>query len=128
MSLLERMPVRVLIADDAEVIRKAIRDLLASEPTIEVCGEARTFSETRDLATSLKPAVILLDLHMPDSESPESEFVKLKLLSTSSRILAISLWQDEETKIIAQGYGAVELLDKGKLFNELIPAIQRLSR
>jgi len=43
MSLLERMPVRVLIADDAEVIRKAIRDLLASEPTIEVCGEARTF-------------------------------------------------------------------------------------
>jgi two-component system response regulator DevR len=122
------MPVRVLIADDAEVIRKAIRDLLASEPTIEVCGEAITFSQTLDSAASLKPDVILLDLHMPDSERPESAFVKLKLLSTSSRILAISLWQDEETKIIAQGYGAVELLDKGKLFNELIPAIQRLSR
>jgi CheY-like chemotaxis protein len=95
---------------------------------LEVCGEARTFSETLDLATSLKPDVILLDLHMPDSESPESEFVKFKLLSTSSRIVAISLWQDEETKIIAQGYRAVRLLDKAKLCDELIPAIQRVSR
>ena len=41
----------------------------------------------------------------------------------------MSLWhEDEETQIIARGYGAVELLDKGKLFNELIPAIQRVSR
>jgi DNA-binding NarL/FixJ family response regulator len=127
MSPLECMAVRVLIADDAEVIRKAITDLLASEPSIEVCGEARTFSETLGLATSLKPDVILLDLHMPDSESPESGFVQLRLLSTGSRILAISLWQDEETKIIAQGYGALALLDKGKLFDELVPAIQRVA-
>jgi DNA-binding NarL/FixJ family response regulator len=77
-------PVRVLIADDADVIRKAIRGLLACEPNIEVCGEARSFS--------------------------------------------MSLWQDEETQTIAQGYGAVALLDKGKLFDELIPAIQRVSR
>jgi DNA-binding NarL/FixJ family response regulator len=122
------MPIRVLIAADVEVIREAIRNLLACEPTIEVCGEARSFSQTLDLATSLKPDVILLDLYMPDGESPESGFVKLRLLSTRSRILAMALWhEDEETQIIAQGYGAVELLDKGKLFNELIPAIQRVN-
>jgi DNA-binding NarL/FixJ family response regulator len=119
------LPVRVLIADDADVICKAIRDVLACERTVEVCGEARTLSQALDLATSLKPDVILLDLRMPDSHGPESGLVKLRLLSTGSRILAISLWQDKETKIIAQGYGAVELLDKGELFNELIPAIQR---
>jgi DNA-binding NarL/FixJ family response regulator len=79
------MPVRVLIADDAEVVRKAIRGLLACEPTIEVCGEARTFSQTLELAIGLEPDVILLDLHMPDGESPESAFVKLRLLSTRSR-------------------------------------------
>jgi chemotaxis response regulator CheB len=123
------MPVRVLIADDVEVIRSVIRDLLAREPTIEVCGEAANFSQTFDLATSLKPDVILLDLHMPDGDRPKSDFVKLRLLSTQSRILAMSLWhEDDETQIIARGYGAVELLDKGKLFNELIPAIQRVSR
>jgi DNA-binding NarL/FixJ family response regulator len=122
------MPVRVLIADDAEVIRTAIRALLAREPTVEVCGEALNVSETLYLAATLQPDVILLDLHMPDGGTFELAFVKLRLLSVGSRILAMSLWQDEETQIIAQGYGAVELLDKGKLFNELIPAIQRVSR
>jgi DNA-binding NarL/FixJ family response regulator len=114
-------PVRVLI-------RTAIRGLLACEPTIEVCGEAVSFSQTLYLAATLQPDVILLDLHMPDGDSFESAFVKLRLLSIGSRILAMSLWQDEETKVIAQGYGAAELLDKGNLFNELIPAIQRVSR
>jgi DNA-binding NarL/FixJ family response regulator len=122
------MPVRVLIADDAEVIRRAIRGLLACEPTIEVCGEAESFSQTLYLAATLQPDVILLDLHMPDGDSFESAFVKVRLLSIRSHILAMSLWQDEETQIIAQGYGAVELLDKGKLFDELIPAIRRMSR
>jgi DNA-binding NarL/FixJ family response regulator len=122
------MPVRVLIADDAEVIRAAIRGLLACEPTVEVCGEAVNFSQTLYFAATLQPDVILLDLHMPDGDIFESPFVKLRLLSIGSRILAMSLWQDEATKIIAQGYGAVELLDKGKLFNELIPAIRRVSR
>ena len=122
-------PVRVLIADDAEVIRKCIRRMLACEPRIEVCGEASSFSQTLDLATSLKPDVILLDLYMADGDGPESGFVKLRLLSTRSRVLAMSLWlEDAETQIIARGCGAAELLDKGKLFNELIPAIHRLSR
>jgi hypothetical protein len=40
----------------------------------------------------------------------------------------MSLSQDEETQIIAKGYGAVALLDKAKLFDELIAAIQRVGR
>jgi hypothetical protein len=46
----------------------------------------------------------------------------------SSRILALPLSQDEETQILAKGYEAVALLDKAKLFDELIPAIQRVGR
>ena len=87
-----------------------------------------SFSQTLYLAATLQPDVILLDLHMPDGDRFESAFVKVRLLSVRSRILAMSLWQDEETQTIAQGYGAVVLLDKGKLFDELIPAIQRVSR
>jgi CheY-like chemotaxis protein len=97
------MSVRVLIADDVEVIRTAIRDLLASEPTVEVCGEAVNFSQTIYLAATLQPDVILLDLHMTDGDSFESAFVKLRQLSIGSRILAMSLRQDEETQIIGQG-------------------------
>jgi DNA-binding NarL/FixJ family response regulator len=104
---------------------------VAGEITIrqpQVCGEAVNLSQTLYLAATLQPDVILLDLHMPDGDTFESAFVKLRLLSIGSRILAMSLWQDEETQIIAQDYGAVELLDKGELFNELIPAIQRVSQ
>ena len=76
----------------------------------------------------MSSSFILLDLHMPDDDTSESAFFKIRLLSIGSRVLAMSLWRDEETQIIAQGYGAAELLDKGRLFNELIPAIQRVSR
>jgi DNA-binding NarL/FixJ family response regulator len=85
------MPVRVLIADDAEVTRTAIRGLLACEPTIEVCGEAVSSSQTLYLAATLQPDVILRDLHMPDGDSFESAFVKVRLHSIRSRILAMSL-------------------------------------
>ena len=121
------LPVRVLIADDAEAIRKCIRGLLECEPTIGVCGEAASFSQTLELAATLKPDVILLDLHMPDGHRFESAVVKSQLLSTS-QVLAISLSQrDGETEILANSYGASAMLDKAKLFDELIPAIQRAS-
>jgi hypothetical protein len=43
-----------------------------------------------------------------------------------SRVIAISIWTDEETKALADSYGAVALLDKTKLASDLIPAIRRV--
>ena len=77
----------------------------------------REFS--RPYSCYLQPDVFC-SIALPDGDTFESAFVKLRLLSIGSRVLARSLWQDEETQIIAQGYGAVELVDKGRLFNELI--------
>lgn len=121
-----KLPIRVLIADDAEVVRRTLRRFLECEPSVEVCGEAVNFSQTLELTTSLKPDVILLDLHMPDGHSFESASAKLR--STSSRILAMSLsHEDGETQIIAKSCGAVAVLDKATLCDELIPAIHRVS-
>jgi DNA-binding NarL/FixJ family response regulator len=61
------MPIRVLIADDTELMRLAIATLLEREPRIEVVGEAANFAETLKLTTTaLEPDVLLLDLQMPD--------------------------------------------------------------
>jgi len=118
-------PVRVLVADDSEVIRKAIRGFLKNEATVQVCGESINFEQTIELAASLKPDVILLDLHMPDGNDFEPAFVKSNLLSTS-RVLAMSLpMKGEDMDILASGYGAAALLDKARLVDDLIPAIQR---
>jgi DNA-binding NarL/FixJ family response regulator len=57
--------IRVLIADDHDIVRKGVRNLLLSRPGVEVSGEAADGKEAIDLALNLKPDVIILDLSMP---------------------------------------------------------------
>lgn len=71
--------IRLLVADDAPIIRKAIRRLLAEDPFIEVLGEAESFKQAISMAASLKPDLILLDLHMRDDAAYEPIVVKNRL-------------------------------------------------
>lgn len=57
--------VRILIADDHEVMRLGIRNLLESQPTWMVCGEARDGREAVATALQLRPDVIIMDVTMP---------------------------------------------------------------
>jgi chemotaxis response regulator CheB len=117
--------VSVLVVDDADVIRKTLRSFLKEEPAIKLLGEASNFSEAISMTVALKPDVILLDVHMPDNCSFNPEFVKANL--SGARVLAMSLSSDdeseEETRLLAESFGAVRMLDKAKLYDQLIPAI-----
>ena len=117
--------VTLLVADDAAVIRTTLRNFLNGEPAIKVLGEASNFAETISMTAALKPDVVLLDVHMPDDRSFNPEFVKASLCR--ARVLAMSLASDyeseEETRLLAENFGAVRTLDKAKLCDELIPAI-----
>jgi chemotaxis response regulator CheB len=118
--------VKVLLADDAAVIRTAVSRLLETEPTIELIGVAENFSETLRMAASLRPDVVLLDLHMPDAHAFQPAFVKSELALSGARVLGISLSSgedDEESRALAESFGVVTLLDKARFGNELIPAI-----
>jgi len=88
-------------------------------------GEASNFAEAISMTAALKPDVVLLDLHMPDDRSFNPEFVKANL--SGARVLAMSLSGDyeseEETRLLAERFGAVAILDKAKLYDQLIPAI-----
>ena len=77
------MSVTVLIADDAESIRKAVKVLVAGESDIKIVGEAVNFREAISKAGILKPDVLLLDLHMPDDRWLEPEYIKSQ--SSSAR-------------------------------------------
>lgn len=116
------MRVRVLLADDTAIIRKAILSLLGDEKQIEVVGEAEDFAQTLTLARQLKPHVVILDLHMPGSRLTPMALSD-ELRSQNASVIAISVYCDDESKALAQSYGADTLLDKMKLGEKLIPAI-----
>ena len=120
--------VTLLVVDDAEVIRKTLRNFLKEEPAIKLLGEASSFVEAISMTVALKPDVILLDLHMRDDHSFNPEFVKASLCG--ARVLAMSLAGDyaseEDIKLLAENFGAVRTLDKAKLCDELIPAILQM--
>ena len=115
------MKIRVLLADDSEIMRKVIVDLLKGDPEIEVVAECVSFGETIDLAAKLQPRIIVLDVHMGDERKVPP--LQLKFGLVGSQLLAISIWKDDETITLAKAIGAVTLLDKTKLAAELIPAI-----
>jgi chemotaxis response regulator CheB len=122
--------IAVLLADDAAVMRKAVLNVLQWEPKIKVVGIAENFSQTIQMATALKPDVVLLDLHMRDDHAFAPALVKSTLSHCGSRVLAMSLCSgetDEDSRARAESLGAAVLLDKTKLGNELIPAILNTS-
>jgi DNA-binding NarL/FixJ family response regulator len=57
--------VRILIADDHELVRQGLRTLLAAPPAWEVCGEAADGVEAIEKAAQLLPDIVLLDVSMP---------------------------------------------------------------
>jgi DNA-binding NarL/FixJ family response regulator len=118
--------IKLLLADDSTVVRRGICQLLASESQIEVVGQATNFAETIELSNALKPRVVVMDLHMSDESQITPQHVRSRL-SRVSRLLAMSLWNDDETATLARSFGAALLLDKSNLATTLVPAIVKLA-
>jgi DNA-binding NarL/FixJ family response regulator len=116
------MAIKVLVADDSDIMRTAIRRVLAEDDRMQIVGEASTFAQTMQLIGDCKPNVLLLDLHLPEQRDFTSDFVKSQLACVE-HTLAVSLSNDDEAKSLADSYGAETLLDKINLYGQLIPAI-----
>jgi len=115
------MPIKVLLAEDSETMRVAVRRLLKEDPRIALVAEATTFAQAMQMRVDFKPQIILMELHLPERRDFTGAFVKSQLLSIP--LLTFSLSNDEEAQALAVSYGAVILLDKMTLYANLIPAI-----
>ena len=123
------MCVRVLLADDAAVVRKAIRNLLSGREDIALVGEASDFREIIPKAAELHPDLIILDVNMARKGRISPAEVRNSL--DGKKVLAITFGiedTDEELRELLNSVGAVKVLDKINLSEQLIPAILEQER
>ena len=87
------MCVKVFLADDADVMRKAIRSMLSNRDDISVVGEASDFYETIRKTAELHPDLIILDVNMPDRNRIAP--TEVKSLLNGAKVLAITFGVDD---------------------------------
>ena len=118
--------IRVLVADDHALIRKAVIAATQGEPDIVVVGEARDGEEAVSLALDLQPDVTLMDLVMPKMNGLEATALVCQQWP-GAKILALSVASEEEMFFAALRAGAIGYLTKAAEPSDLIAASSPLS-
>ena len=120
-------PIRVLIVDDHEIVRKGIRALLATKRDIQVVGEASDGAEAVNQAQALHPDVILMDLMMPKMNGIEATR-QITAGQPSARVLVLTSFAADEQVFPAIKAGALGYLLKDSGPQELVQAIRQVYR
>jgi DNA-binding NarL/FixJ family response regulator len=119
-----KKPVRVLIADDHQVVREGLQMILAdSDGEIVVVGEASDGDDAVRLAASLKPDVVLMDLSMPRVDGLEATR-RMRDAGLESRVLILTSFAEGEGVRDAVRAGVTGYLMKDVLKAELLAAIR----
>jgi len=116
---------RILIADDHEVARRGIRSLLESHLGWEVCAEAKDGRDAVELATSMKPDLVLLDIGMPNLNGLEAA---RQILATSPNVAILILTMHDSDNVIREVLraGARGFLLKSDAGRDLVAAVEAL--
>jgi DNA-binding NarL/FixJ family response regulator len=121
------MTIRVLIVDDHAVVRQGLQALLTSRPEVQVVGEAADGAQAVQLAQSLRPDVILLDLLMPEMDGV-AVLQQVRQIGLPSKILILSSALDDERVLAAVRAGADGYILKASRVGELVQAIVRVAQ
>lgn len=116
------MGIRLLIADDHEVVRCGLKSLVA-DTDIEVVGEATSGDAAISMAESLKPDVVLLDIRMPDGDGLMT-LGRIKLENPQLPVLILSTYDNPTYVARAVALGANGYVLKGDSRDRLLDAIR----
>jgi DNA-binding NarL/FixJ family response regulator len=116
-------PIRVLVADDQQLLRAGFRVILESEPDIEVVGEAADGMAALDLVVSTRPDVVLMDIRMPRLDGL-SATERLMALPDPPRVVVLTTFDQNEYVVRALRAGAYGFLLKDAPASRLIAAIR----
>ena len=118
-------PFRILIADDHPVFRFGMRALIEAQADMETIGEAESGAEAVQMATSLQPDVVLMDINMADVNGIKATRQITKTMPDIA-VLIITMF-DDETVFTAMQAGARGYLLKGAKGDETLRAIRAVA-
>ncbi|QNE45745.1 response regulator transcription factor [Glaciihabitans sp. INWT7] len=132
--------IRVVVADDHQIVRSGIVALLQDAPDVEVVGEAASGTEAVSTALRLKPDLVLMDLRMPvPSRSGNSSFGEVELDGVAAtlqilasepgiRVIVLTTYETDEAILSAIEAGATGYLLKAAPQEEILAGIRSVAR
>src|SRR5437870_8334611 len=118
--------VRVLIADDDELMRAGLKALLSSDPAIEVVGEASDGRAAIEQVRALRPAVVLMDVRMPDVDGITATR-ELSASAPQTKVLMLTTFEQDDYIFGGLAAGAAGFLLTRTTPEELIGAIHTVA-
>jgi DNA-binding NarL/FixJ family response regulator len=118
--------VRVLLADDHEVLRRGLRQIIEEQPGWEVCGEACNGREAVRIAAELRPEVAVLDVSMPELNGLEATR-QIRKASPMTEILIFTMHDSEFLVRDAITAGARGFLLKNDVAQHIVAAVNALA-
>lgn len=119
------MSIRVLLADDQQLLRSSLSILIGKEPDMEVVGEAGDGEEAVMLATTHRPDVVLMDIRMPGVDGLEATSRLLgRPEAADMRVIMLTTFEQDDYVMRALRAGASGFLLKGVEPSELLDAIR----
>ena len=119
--------VRVLLVDDEPVVRHGLKARFQLEPDLEVVGEASTGAEALQLAQTLLPDVVLMDVQMPGMDGIQVTAALRKVVPRSA-VVILSIHDDAQTRARARAAGAVAFVEKRGGTDGLLSAIRQAAQ
>lgn len=120
--------IRVLIADDQDLVRAGFRIILESEPGLVVVGEARNGAEAIEAARALRPHVICMDVQMPGTDGLEATRTIVADPELCAGVLILTTFDRDDYLFDALKAGASGFLLKNASPENLVEAVQIVAR
>lgn len=117
---------QILVADDHDIVRRGLKQLLNSRPGWEVCAEASTGREAVTLAEQLKPKVVVMDISMPELNGLEAARKILKILPKTEIVILTLHFSDQLVREILAS-GARGYIMKSDADRDLVAAVEAVS-
>ncbi len=119
--------IRILLADDQALFREGLHMVLATQPDFDIVGEASNGEEALQLAASLQPDIVLMDMRMPLLGGVEATR-RLRAIQPACRVIILTTFDDDELVFEGLRAGAVGYLLKAVSSPRLLEAIRTVAR